>query len=252
VTEAEWLTGTSYFTMFQFIRRGADRRKLRLFAVACCRRIPEMLVDERSRMAVSVSERYADGWATKEELSAAQFEAAKASSNAVELRRPIEAEALQGFKTLSHEEREAAWSRYYSSSKRTLAAKAAKSLARPTDRAAKMAEAMLLAAHWVFYAEIIGHTIPVIIHTRNNNSDLLRCVLGNPFRPPELAAERVTRDVLHLADAIYDERAYDRLPGLADALENAGCQSADVLAHCRAPGLHTRGCWVLDLIRLTR
>ena len=51
-----------------------------------------------------------------------------------------------------------------------------------------------------------------------------------------------------LAHHIYAERAFDRLPILADALLDAGCASEDVLSHCRSDGPHVRGCWVLDLI----
>ena len=51
-----------------------------------------------------------------------------------------------------------------------------------------------------------------------------------------------------LANLIYDERAFDRLPILADALEDAGCDDADILRHCREPGEHVRGCWVVDLL----
>ena len=58
----------------------------------------------------------------------------------------------------------------------------------------------------------------------------------------------LTSTVLDLARAIYVERAFDRLPILADALEDAGCDSADVLAHCRGEGPHVRGCWVIDLL----
>jgi hypothetical protein len=51
-----------------------------------------------------------------------------------------------------------------------------------------------------------------------------------------------------LASAIYAERAFDRLPILADALEEAGCDHPDILAHCRGDGPHARGCWVVDLV----
>ena len=54
--------------------------------------------------------------------------------------------------------------------------------------------------------------------------------------------------VRKLAEAIYDERAFDRLPVLADALEEAGCADEGVLRHCRGGGPHVRGCWVIDLI----
>jgi hypothetical protein len=54
--------------------------------------------------------------------------------------------------------------------------------------------------------------------------------------------------VVKLAQAIYDERAFNRLPILADALEEAGCTTAEILNHCRQPGEHVRGCWVVNAI----
>ena len=56
------------------------------------------------------------------------------------------------------------------------------------------------------------------------------------------------RTIVRIAQAIYDERAFERLPVLADALAEAGCDDADILAHCRGPGPHVRGCWVVDLL----
>jgi hypothetical protein len=38
------------------------------------------------------------------------------------------------------------------------------------------------------------------------------------------------------------------MPILADALEDAGCDNADILQHCRGAGEHVRGCWVVDLV----
>ena len=52
-----------------------------------------------------------------------------------------------------------------------------------------------------------------------------------------------------IARGIYDERAFERMPILADALEDAGCGDADILAHCRSDWPHVRGCWVVDLLR---
>ena len=57
-----------------------------------------------------------------------------------------------------------------------------------------------------------------------------------------------TSAVVSLAQAVYDRRALKRMPELADALEEAGCTGAAILAHCRSPGSHVRGCWVLDLL----
>jgi hypothetical protein len=57
-----------------------------------------------------------------------------------------------------------------------------------------------------------------------------------------------TETAVSLAAGIYEARAFDRLPILADALEEAGCDHADVLTHCRGPGPHARGCWVVDAV----
>jgi hypothetical protein len=73
-----------------------------------------------------------------------------------------------------------------------------------------------------------------------------RCVAGYPFRPVIFPPTWRTETAVALAAGIYADRAFDRLPILADALEEAGCDSADVLNHCRGPGPHVRGCWVVD------
>jgi hypothetical protein len=77
---------------------------------------------------------------------------------------------------------------------------------------------------------------------------LLHDLVGNPFRPVTADSSWLTSDVLALANTIYNERAFNRMPELADALERAGCTDADLLAHCRSPGPHVRGCWVVDLV----
>ena len=78
---------------------------------------------------------------------------------------------------------------------------------------------------------------------------LLRDVAGPlPFRPIAADPRWLTSTAVALAQAIYEERAFDRLPILADALEEAGCDHADLLAHCRGDGPHVRGCWAVDLV----
>jgi hypothetical protein len=81
---------------------------------------------------------------------------------------------------------------------------------------------------------------------------LMRCVFGNPFRsmPTADLTWLAWNDgtVPKLAQAIYEERHFADLPILADALEEAGCDNADILTHCRGGGEHVRGCWVVDLL----
>src|SRR5262249_21292895 len=78
--------------------------------------------------------------------------------------------------------------------------------------------------------------------------DLLRDIFGNPFRPVSLNPSWLTPPVVALAEGIYADRAFDRLPILADAIQDAGCENADLLGHCRGPGPHARGCWAVDLV----
>src|SRR5262249_20874086 len=71
---------------------------------------------------------------------------------------------------------------------------------------------------------------------------------GDTQRPISLDPAWLTSTVAALARGIYEERAFDRLPILADALQDAGCDHPDILDHCRGPGPHVRGCWVVDLL----
>jgi hypothetical protein len=74
-------------------------------------------------------------------------------------------------------------------------------------------------------------------------------VFGNPFRPTAFDPAWRTSDAIALAKGIYDDRAFDRMPILADALQDAGCDSDDILNHLRDPhATHVRGCWALDLV----
>jgi hypothetical protein len=98
----------------------------------------------------------------------------------------------------------------------------------------------------------ISRDTEVFRHTQKRLADLLRDVIGNPFRPPAaLDPAWLSWNgglAVRLARSIYDERDFARLPVLGDALEEAGCTAQDVLAHCRSPGEHARGCWAVDWV----
>jgi hypothetical protein len=82
---------------------------------------------------------------------------------------------------------------------------------------------------------------------RAAQAGLLREILGNPFRSVSLNPAWLNATVTTLAQALYDGRNFADLPILADALEESGCTSPDLLDHLRGPGPHALGCWALDL-----
>jgi len=96
-------------------------------------------------------------------------------------------------------------------------------------------------------AEAVAHDLceesPDFLHAAFVNA---RDIFGNPFRPVVVDPIWFTPTAVAIASSIYQDRAFDRLPILADALENAGCADANILLHCRQPGEHVRGCWAVD------
>jgi hypothetical protein len=68
------------------------------------------------------------------------------------------------------------------------------------------------------------------------------------FRPIRFDPLWRSADSVALAEVVYEDRAFERLPMLADALIDAGCGEDIILAHCRSPEPHIRGCWAVDLV----
>jgi hypothetical protein len=217
MTEAEWLACEDLAPMLDFLRGRASERKLRLFACACCRLVWRLLKDERSRRAVEISELFADGAATSKQLAVAE-------------RLADEAADLLGFEA-------------------DVSARMAKRAARDAAQAA-----LLVARKQVVPARVSAKVNGAITFTSLrpvNPSALLRDLFGNPYRPVAIDPGWLAWNggtARKLAQAIYEERAFDRMPILADALEDAGCTDPDLLAHCRGPGPHVRGCWAVDLL----
>ncbi len=77
---------------------------------------------------------------------------------------------------------------------------------------------------------------------------LLRDIFGNPFRPLAFDPNWRTSTVVAIAKSMYESRDFSPMPILADALQDAGCEHADILDHCCGTGPHVRGCWVVDLV----
>jgi hypothetical protein len=237
MTEAEWFTGDEPLQMLAFLRQSLKaprtkkgRKRLHLFAVACCRRVVHAL-PKRGRQfteaALEVKERLVEERATRKEYERAWNKALNALAH------------LLPWVSASGDE-----------AQRGAAAAASAALRYDAYPAAYHASHSVAALAGAGQDESVGHkaTPEMQAHAR-----LLRCLFGNPFHPLALDVA-FTPDLISLAHAANEERVLplgeldrERLTVLADALEDAGAGD-EVVAHLRGPGPHLRGCWVVDLV----
>ena len=210
MTEAEWNACDDPRPMLEFLRDRASERKLRLFGVACVRRVWPLLTHEESRRAVDIAEDHADGKATGEELAAAWSSAALAADYSVSMTGDASIAAAGACVPGGHR------------------------LARIVAITAALAALAVGAAE-----------------ERRRQAALLRDLFRKPTDGAHCMPSRFAWSdgaIRKMALAIHEQRAFDRLQQLADVLEDAGCTDADILSHCRTPGEHVRGCWVVDLL----
>ena len=216
MTEAEWLTCADPQRMLEFLESKTSDRKLRLFAIACCHRVWELLDDPPSRDAIEMAEWFVEGRITAAELQEASLLVDGNFLPDGEVDRVAEIAASAS----------CSQPRADRASYNTARLKARAQNNRPQGR-------------------LDTQTI--------NNEHLAHCgfvrdIFGNPFRPKAIDPNWLTSTVVGLAQGIYEDCAFDRMPILADALEDAGCTNADLLAHCRLQQEHARGCWAVDLL----
>jgi hypothetical protein len=208
--------------MLEFLEGKASDRKLRLFGVACCRRIWHLLTDERGRNAVEVAERFADAIATTAERRAA---------------------AVAAWQWL--EETADADSAPYFAMQSAADCTRINAYLAASEACANVQNAIsTVAAYRRLYEDELSQLVVMLLD-----------IIGNPFRPVLINPKCLTPTVTSLATAAYEERSLPsgeldtaRLAVLADALEEAGCQDQSILDHLRSPGPHVRGCWPLELI----
>ena len=110
--------------------------------------------------------------------------------------------------------------------------------------------AVQFAARVSEHAARAGRKVEKCWHDRQQlHANLLRDIFGNPFRPATFDSAWHTSTALAIARQMYESRDFGAMPILADALQDAGCDSDDILSHCRDPKQpHVRGCWVVDLV----
>jgi hypothetical protein len=210
VDEEEWLRSTDPRALLDFVGARGGGRKFILFGVACARRVWGLLPDSRWREAVDVAQRFAEDNATTQEFQAA-VRAAYLDSGAAGAPLPPPPTDWPG-----------------------VAMVVARSCAALAGRE---------------HARRGGDLLTATAREHASQARIVRDLFGPlPFHPVSFHPSWLTRDVHTLARTIDSERAFADLPLLADALEDAGCGLAEMLAHLRGGGPHFPGCWALDLV----
>ena len=209
MTEQEWQGKHAPLKMLAHVQNDASKRKLRLFACACCRAVWDRLPSDECRAGIEVAEQYADGLVSEEVRSATQ--------------RVVDGRPKE-----------------YDRSELLLAVAASWALVKPQPWELKFAAEVCSSN---------TRTATRQTRLLRAHANILRCLFGNPFRPVTFDPAWRTSDVMLLARQMYDSRDFGAMPILADALQDAGCENEDILSHCRDASLtHVRGCWVVDLV----
>jgi len=213
---ADWEAATRHWPLLDYLDGKTSLRKFRLFGVACCRTLWVQLCDVE-REAVELVEAWAEGRASPGHVE-------RLSGKLPGMMKPMD--------HVSQEEWAVVWLTTTDASEARIARNVA-------DFTAGWHGLVGAVRPFDSLGPPMNFARPIAI---------LRDIFGNPFRPVSVDVAWLAPNVVAIARHIYDERAFERLPILADALEDVGCVNTDVLDHCRQPSEHTRGCWLVDLV----
>lgn len=237
MTEVEWLVCRDPYKM-TVAKQCRNSRKRRLLACACARRALWFIQDDRFLVAIEASEQYADGLLSDTHRRLARRNALRAYAELSdrEFSRSAYLAALSAVRTLEREFGKlmqaldhAQWAQAH------LASSDEEGRGPRKGRSQRWSQAQNRALDEERY------------HQRVFVSE----IFGNPFRAVPLDLTLLQWNdgtVRKMAQVIYDDRRFEDMPILADALMDAGCHHPDILTHCRSGGGHVRGCWVLDLL----
>jgi hypothetical protein len=252
VTLDQWRTSTVPHAMLSYLRGLASERNFWLVSAAFCRQALDLMADERSRRAVEMVERFADGLVSPDELAAASEEAHSAYRESAARADELEVGQWADDDWLTEAARHAA-SAAYSASR----SPRRHSWDRPGDQIVVLSAVSFAVACKMGFAagarpgkpwcEGEGITEAARLVEQRDLVPLVHCIFGDPFHPTKFDESWRTPPVIRLAAEAYRNPATEILRVLSDCIEEAGCQDPVILGHCRGD-THARGCWVLDLI----
>jgi hypothetical protein len=227
MNEDEWLASADPIAMLDHLEGKVSDRKLRLFACACVRRHWNLLRYGASREAVELAERFAEGQA-----DAQAAEDMRQTNELADAYAPM-------FEQLA-----------YMAATATLAEQAMEA-ARSACEFCRQQAVRDEVYELVSGPDEVGVNAVASAAEYGAQAELLREVVGNPFRPVTIDPAWLSiagGAAGTLATLIDEQQSFEELPFLADALMDAGCGDETLLAHLREPRVHRRGCWALDAL----
>ena len=233
MTESEWLASEDPLALLAFVADRSTARKYRLFLCACCARVlagippHHRLLDDiysgtwhQLERSMDIVEQFAEGFVSAETLAQARRDAENSThvpkwgNKDNKLSYEVTAVVMTAVEhPVTADVLEACW--------RATHARSAQTSSQPHNQ--RIAE-----AQW--------------------QARVCRDIFGNPFRPIIFSPEWRTAATVSRAARMYESRDFSAMPELANALQDAGCETTAILDHCRSAGPHVRGCWVVDLV----
>ncbi len=242
-----WDTCDNPETMLDLVWEKVSLRKLRLFGLACCRRVAHLIDDESMSVPrlLELAEANADGLAGDAEMRAARSQLQLSQSWASRREKQPPPNKLRQIRASGFAID--AFADIFGLLPRQCDLYPPYPLPDDPDwiLGSDVLEDARLACAWSAPA---SQQEEAFAAEGALQAQLVREIIANPFRPVVLAVAWLTRDAVAIAHEIYDERRFGDMPILADALEDAGCKDPTILDHCRQSGQHVRGCWLIDTL----
>lgn len=249
MTEQEWLACSEPQAMLESLGNNISDRKLRLWISACVQQVPELLQEERWRTELEWTEYCVEN--PQESLCAETTNSGPLLGMVCELDNLL---SPPGCASQSPNLQEGIWAIWRAKFGRLMAYCQERTSVGASNVPLRAALIAMTIAPWAVAKRINPLDGPAretaLAREEEIQCDLLRDIWGNPFRSVTLDPSWLTWNnncVVRIAEGIYADRAFNHLPILADALEDAGCIDQQILTHLRGPGNHVRGCFAVDL-----
>ncbi|CAN5608835.1 hypothetical protein BH11PLA2_BH11PLA2_06720 [soil metagenome] len=218
MTAEEWLSARNPSQMLEYVGGKVSQRKLRLFALECCRQNIDVIDYPHFHKAILLAEKLIDGTLSESDRAASESE--------INLAADVSEEDFGDCGRFQFVSSDILRSRF------------------DHETAASCAYE-LRAQWWRGEHSFVGLEEELTVE----QSDFIKDIFGNPFRPVAFNPAWRDSNSVPIAQAMYASRDFTAAPVLADAIEDAGCTEAAILDHLRDPAaVHVRGCWAVDLV----